>query len=155
MNPVNQFIEIAPDCLLKAAIVPKDKKENKSIAVIEYALLYGKPYGYSLQAEVFYPCSAQADFAGRTECLPAKTLGRAICQALCLHARISLDQKIRMGRITTRTKRLRFMQLRVMNISVLLTTSASKNILPCAANAHNHDPERSSHEQTYHQYRRC
>lgn len=49
MNPVNQFIEIAPDCLLKAAIVPKDKKENKSIAVIEYALLYGKPYGYSLQ----------------------------------------------------------------------------------------------------------
>ena len=49
MNTVNQFIEIAPDCLLKAAIIPKDKGEKQSIATIEYALLSGKPYGYSLQ----------------------------------------------------------------------------------------------------------
>ena len=41
MNPINQFIEIAPDCLLKAATIPKDKGENKSIATTEYELLYG------------------------------------------------------------------------------------------------------------------
>ncbi len=48
-NPVNQFIEIAPDCTLKEAVVPEDKAGKKSIATIEYELLHGKPYGYTLQ----------------------------------------------------------------------------------------------------------
>jgi hypothetical protein len=49
VNPVNQFIQIAPDCPLQAAVVPQDKAEKKSIAAIEYQLLSGKPYGYTLQ----------------------------------------------------------------------------------------------------------
>lgn len=49
MNPVNQFIEIAPDCTLKAAIVPENKNGKKSIALIEYELLTGKPYYFTLE----------------------------------------------------------------------------------------------------------
>jgi hypothetical protein len=48
-NPFNQFIEIAPDCTLKAAVVPVAKAGTRSIATIEYELLHGKPYGYTLQ----------------------------------------------------------------------------------------------------------
>lgn len=49
MNPINQFIQIAPDCLLQAAIVPEEKGGKRSIAVIEYQLLSAKPYGYTLR----------------------------------------------------------------------------------------------------------
>ena len=49
MNPLNQFIEIAPDCELKAAVVPQEKGGKPSIATIEYKLLSGKPYGYTLE----------------------------------------------------------------------------------------------------------
>lgn len=49
MNPVNQFIEIAPDCPTKAAIIPEDKGGKKSIAAIEYQLLSRNPYGYTLE----------------------------------------------------------------------------------------------------------
>jgi hypothetical protein len=49
MNPVNQFIEIAPDCTLKTAIVPEARDDRKSIASIEYQLLSGKPYGHTLE----------------------------------------------------------------------------------------------------------
>ncbi len=49
MNPVNQFIQIAPDCPLQAAIVPEEKGGKQSIATIEYQLLSGKPYGYTLE----------------------------------------------------------------------------------------------------------
>jgi hypothetical protein len=48
-NPVNQFIEIAPDCDLKAAVVPQTKNGKPTIATIEYELLSGKPYGYTLE----------------------------------------------------------------------------------------------------------
>lgn len=48
-NPLNQFIEIAPDCELKAAIVPQEKNGKPSIATIEYELLTGKPYHYTLE----------------------------------------------------------------------------------------------------------
>lgn len=49
MNPVNQFIEIAPDCALMEANVPQHKGEKTSIASIEYELLSSKPYGYTLE----------------------------------------------------------------------------------------------------------
>ncbi|MEO8119958.1 MAG: DUF6157 family protein [Rhodoferax sp.] len=49
MNPVNQFIEIAPDCALTEANVPQHKGEKTSIASIEYELLSSKPYGYTLE----------------------------------------------------------------------------------------------------------
>ncbi|MGC2166061.1 MAG: DUF6157 family protein [Gallionella sp.] len=47
-NPANQFIEIAPDCETKTAIVPQDKGDKRSIATIEYELLSDKPYTYTL-----------------------------------------------------------------------------------------------------------
>ena len=47
-NPVNQFIEIAPDSPTDKSIVPQDKGEKKSIASIEYQLLSAKPYAYTL-----------------------------------------------------------------------------------------------------------
>lgn len=48
-NPVDQFIEIAPDCPLKTAIIPVDKNEKRTIASIEYELLSAHPYRYTLE----------------------------------------------------------------------------------------------------------
>jgi hypothetical protein len=49
MNPINQFIEIAPDCPARTAIIPEGKGGKKSIAAIEYQLLSRKQYGYTLE----------------------------------------------------------------------------------------------------------
>jgi len=49
MNPLNQFIEIAPDSPTQIAIVPQEKNGKPSIATIEYELLNSKPYGYTLE----------------------------------------------------------------------------------------------------------
>ncbi len=49
MNPVNQFIEIAPDCPTDMSVIPQDKGDKRSIAAIEYELLIGNPYGYTLE----------------------------------------------------------------------------------------------------------
>jgi hypothetical protein len=48
MDPVDQFIEIAPDSPTQTAIIPRDKSAKRSIACIEYELLSSKPYGYTL-----------------------------------------------------------------------------------------------------------
>lgn len=48
MNPVDQFIEIAPDCPAAKSIIPQDKGDKRSIATIEYDLLSSKPYAYTL-----------------------------------------------------------------------------------------------------------
>ena len=48
-NPVAQFIEIAPDCSLKAAVIPVDKGTKRTIASIEYEILSAHPYQYTLE----------------------------------------------------------------------------------------------------------
>ena len=48
MDPVNQFIEIAPDSPTDKSIIPQDKGDKRSIATIEYQLLSSKPYAYTL-----------------------------------------------------------------------------------------------------------
>lgn len=48
-NPVDQFIEIAPDCPTRTALVPEGKGAKRTVASIEYELLSGKPYGYKLE----------------------------------------------------------------------------------------------------------
>ncbi|OIR03264.1 hypothetical protein GALL_145360 [mine drainage metagenome] len=58
MNPVDQFIEIAPDCLLKAAVIPVDKGVKRTIASIEYELLAANPYVYTL-AELQFVVNAR------------------------------------------------------------------------------------------------
>jgi len=47
-NPIDQFIEIAPDCPVTRSVIPQNKGDNKSIATIEYDLLIAKPYCYTL-----------------------------------------------------------------------------------------------------------
>jgi hypothetical protein len=49
MDPANQFVEIAPDCPLKEAVVPPKKGTKQTVATIEYELLSKKPYAYTLQ----------------------------------------------------------------------------------------------------------
>ncbi len=48
-NPVNQFIEIAPDCELKRAIAPQKRSGKPTIATIEYDLLSSHPYRFNLE----------------------------------------------------------------------------------------------------------
>ncbi|MDD2686819.1 MAG: DUF6157 family protein [Gallionella sp.] len=47
-DPANQFIEIAPDSPTQHSIVPQEKNGKPTIATIEYELLSGKPYTYTL-----------------------------------------------------------------------------------------------------------
>jgi len=44
MNYFETFIQVAPDCPAKAAVVPAAKGGKKSIAVLEFELLSRKPY---------------------------------------------------------------------------------------------------------------
>jgi len=55
MNYFETFIQVAPDCPVMTAVVPTAKGEKKSVAVLEFELLSGKPYFYTqeeLQFEV-------------------------------------------------------------------------------------------------------
>lgn len=47
-NPAAQFIEIAPDSTLKAAVVPQERNGKPTITTIEYELLTKRPYRYTL-----------------------------------------------------------------------------------------------------------
>ena len=47
-DPVDQFIEIAPDSPTQKSIVPQQKNGKPTIATIEYELLSSKPYAYTL-----------------------------------------------------------------------------------------------------------
>jgi len=71
-DPSNQFIEIAPDCLVKEAIVPRDSGGRRTIAAIEYELLHGHPYLYTLAELKFathfrHKAVPAADLAARAE----------------------------------------------------------------------------------------
>jgi hypothetical protein len=47
-DPIDQFIEIAPDSPTQQSIVPQEKNGKPTIATIEYELLSNKPYAYTL-----------------------------------------------------------------------------------------------------------
>jgi len=47
-NPIDQFIEVAPDSPTQQSIVPQVKNGKPTIATIEYELLSSKPYAYTL-----------------------------------------------------------------------------------------------------------
>jgi hypothetical protein len=47
-DPVDQFIEIAPDSPTQKSIVPQQKNGKPTIATIEYELLSSKPYAFTL-----------------------------------------------------------------------------------------------------------
>lgn len=52
-NYYDTFIQVAPDCPVKQAVVPVSKGENKTVAVHEYECLSAKPYFYT-QEELFF-----------------------------------------------------------------------------------------------------
>lgn len=47
-NPIDQFIEIAPDSTMERAVIPQQRNGKPTIATIEYDLLIQKPYHYTL-----------------------------------------------------------------------------------------------------------
>lgn len=47
-DPIDQFIEIAPDSPTQQSIVPQPRSGKPTIATIEYELLNSKPYAYTL-----------------------------------------------------------------------------------------------------------
>jgi len=65
-DPVDQFIEIAPDSPTQKSIVPQQKNGKPTIATIEYELLSDKPYGYTL-AELKFATHVQHKQIAPTE----------------------------------------------------------------------------------------
>lgn len=58
MNYYETFIQVAPDCPVQAAVIPGMKGQNKSVPVLEYALLSNQPYFYT-QEEVLFAVHVQ------------------------------------------------------------------------------------------------
>lgn len=58
MNYFNTFIAVAPDTSVRLGSVPPERAGKKSIAVLEYALIAGKPYTYT-QEEVQFTVHVQ------------------------------------------------------------------------------------------------
>jgi hypothetical protein len=52
-NYENTFIEIAEDCPVNAGEMPSVKGENKSVANLQFALLYEYPYRYTSDEILF------------------------------------------------------------------------------------------------------
>lgn len=47
MSYFDTFIQVAPDCPVRVAVIPVAKGKNRSIAVLEYELLSSEPYSYT------------------------------------------------------------------------------------------------------------
>lgn len=58
MNYYETFIQVAPDCPVQAAVIPRAKGQNKSVPVLEYELLSAQPYFYT-QEEVLFAVHVQ------------------------------------------------------------------------------------------------
>lgn len=58
MNYYDTFIQVAPDCPVQTAVIPRLKGKNKSVPILEYELLYGQPYAYT-QEEVLFAVHVQ------------------------------------------------------------------------------------------------
>lgn len=53
MNYYDTLIQVAPDCPVQTAVIPRVKGKNPSVAVLEYELLCGHSYVYT-QEEVLF-----------------------------------------------------------------------------------------------------
>ena len=65
-NYSNTFIEIAEDCPVKAGEIPANKKEEKSIAILQYEMIKNNPYGYTSD-DVIFGVFAQKNGIERSE----------------------------------------------------------------------------------------
>ena len=64
-NYFNTFIQVAPDCPAKAAVVPTNKREEKTIPQIEYELLAANPYTLT-QEELLFTVHVQRQGIGKS-----------------------------------------------------------------------------------------
>jgi hypothetical protein len=66
MNYYDTFIQVAPDCPAREAVVPTGKRETKSVPQIEYELLSGSPYTFT-QEEVLFAVHVERQVIGKSE----------------------------------------------------------------------------------------
>lgn len=50
---IQTFISVAEDCPVKIAEVPKSKKEEKTIAELQYEMIHNNPYKYTSDDVIF------------------------------------------------------------------------------------------------------
>jgi hypothetical protein len=63
-NYTNAFIEIADDCPIQAAEIPPQKGEGKTIAGIQFELIYQNPYKFTSDDVVFQVFSIKNELSG-------------------------------------------------------------------------------------------
>lgn len=56
-NYINTFIEVAEDCPVQEAQIPPIKGDNKSIANLQYEMVYNNPYKHTSD-DVLFHCHA-------------------------------------------------------------------------------------------------
>ncbi len=66
MNEYDTFIQIAEDCPVSEAVIPKAKSESKTIPVIQYEMLSNHPYRYT-QEDVLFEVFAERNHISETE----------------------------------------------------------------------------------------
>jgi hypothetical protein len=63
-NYTNAFIEIADDCPIQAAEIPPQKGEGKTIAGIQFELIYQNPYKFTSDDVVFQVFAIKNELSG-------------------------------------------------------------------------------------------
>lgn len=66
MNEYDTFIQIAEDCPVSEAVIPKAKGESRTIPVIQYEMLSNHPYRYT-QEDVLFEVFAERNQISETE----------------------------------------------------------------------------------------
>ena len=89
-NYTNTFIEIAEDCPVTLAEIPPLKGENKTIARLQFEMIYENPYTYTSD-EVIFHCFAVKNDVSKSEMEDAKfgffSKGQACMRASALTKR--------------------------------------------------------------------
>ncbi|QCR22682.1 DUF6157 family protein [Pontibacter sp. SGAir0037] len=52
-NYYNTFIQVAEDCPVQAAEMPPQKKEDKTVATLQFEMIYNNPYAYTSDDVLF------------------------------------------------------------------------------------------------------
>lgn len=52
-NYYNAFIEVSDDCPVSSAEIPRAKGEKKSVAMLQFDMIYHNPYEYTMDDVVF------------------------------------------------------------------------------------------------------
>jgi hypothetical protein len=96
------FVVVADDCRADSAIVPASKGGKPTVAVLEYDLLSAHPYRYTLEDLIFEVHLAKASLAGGAQSARRRNPRRAFRALARLHARLAVDQELRLGRTLRR-----------------------------------------------------